>query len=262
MPRLGLGTWPLTDDEAEVAVTQAIERGYRLFDTAHAYGNEEGVGRALRAAPVPREELFVTSKLNGQWHGYAEAQEAFAMSAGRLGLDYLDLFLIHWPLPSRDRYVDAWRGLVQLLEDGRVRAIGVSNFKAAHIDRLLAATGVGPDVNQVELNPTTTRDGIRAYDAEHGIVTQAWTPLGPGGDLLSDPAIVAIAQRHGRTPAQVVLRWHMELGHSAVPKSADPTRMAANIAVFDFELAPEDVAAISALDRGESAATDSDAFGH
>ena len=144
----------------------------------------------------------------------------------------------------------------------RVRAIGVSNFKAAHIDRLLAATGVAPDVNQVELNPTTTRDAIRAYDAEHGIVTQAWAPLGQGGALLSEPTIVAIARRHGRTPAQVVLRWHIELGHTAVPKSADPTRMAANLAVFDFELAPEDVAAISALDRGESAATDSDALGH
>jgi 2,5-diketo-D-gluconate reductase A len=262
MPRLGLGTWPMTDREAEAAVARAIEIGYRLVDTAYAYGNETGVGKGLRAGGVAREELFVTTKLNGEWHGYREAQEAFAASAERLGLDYVDLYLIHWPLPGQDRYVDAWRGLAQLLADGRVRAIGLSNFKPAHIDRLLAETGVVPDVNQIELNPRVTRDVVRAYDAAHGIVTESWSPIGMGGDLLAEPGIVRVAERHGRTPAQVVLRWHIELGLVVIPKSADPGHMRENLEVFDFALAPDEVAAISALDRGEGAALDSDAVGH
>jgi 2,5-diketo-D-gluconate reductase A len=153
LPRLGLGTWPMNDDEAETAVARAIETGYRLIDTAYKYGNEKGVGRGLRAGGVARADLFVTTKLNGEWHGYAEAREAFAASADRLGLDYVDMYLVHWPLPAQDRYVDAWRGLLGLLEDGRVRAIGTSNFKPAHLDRLIAATGVAPDVNQIQLNP-------------------------------------------------------------------------------------------------------------
>ena len=169
MPQIGLGTWPMSDDEAETAVAQAIGLGYRLFDTAYAYGNEAGVGRGLRAGGVAREELFVTTKLNGEFHGYREAQDALTASAGLLGLDYVDLYLIHWPLPARDRYVDAWRGLLKLLEDGKVRAIGTSNFKPAHIDRLLEETGVAPDVNQIELNPTLTRERTRDYDAGHGI---------------------------------------------------------------------------------------------
>lgn len=263
MPQIGLGTWPMGSAQAQTAVEQAIDVGYRLFDTAYAYGNEAGVGAGLRAGGVPREELFVTTKLNGQWHGYDAAQEALAASAKRLGLDYVDLYLIHWPLPSSDRYVDAWKGLAKLLEDGRVRAIGTSNFKAAHIDRLLAETGVVPDVNQIELNPSVTREAMRAYDTGHGIVTQSWTPIGgDGGVLLDEPAIVEIAQRRGRTPAQVVLRWHVELGLSAVPKSANLERMAANIDVFDFTLTPAEMAAISALDRGEAAAFDSDRIGH
>jgi 2,5-diketo-D-gluconate reductase A len=262
IPRLGLGTWPMSDAEAEVAVAQAIEAGYRLVDTAYAYGNEKGVGRGLRASGVPREELFVTTKLNGEWHGYQAAQEAYQASADRLGLDYVDLYLIHWPLPGRDRFADAWKGLVKLLEDGRVRAIGLSNFKPSHIDRLLAETGVVPDLNQIELNPTVTRDAVRAYNAEHGIVTQSWSPIGRGGDLLAEPVITALAERYGRTPAQIVLRWHMELGLVTVPKSADPGRMRANLDIFDFALAPDEVSAISALDQGEAAATDSDVFGH
>jgi 2,5-diketo-D-gluconate reductase A len=262
MPRLGLGTWPMDDAEAEVAVARAIETGYRLIDTAYKYGNETGVGRGLRAAGVPREELFVTTKLNGEWHGEAEAQQAFAASAERLGLEYVDLYLIHWPMPWQDRYVDAWRGLLRLLADGRVRAIGTSNFKPAHLDRLYAETGVFPDVNQIQLSPPVARPEARRYHREHGIATQSWSPLGRGGDLLAEPAVTTVAERYGRTPAQVVLRWHLELGLNPVPKSSDPRRMRDNLDVFDFTLTADEVAAVSALDQGEKVADDSDTTGH
>ncbi|GAA3422290.1 aldo/keto reductase [Streptosporangium vulgare] len=262
IPQVGLGTWPMSDEEAEVAVAEAVEMGYRLVDTAYAYRNETGVGRGLRASGVPREELFVTTKLNGEWHGYDAAQEAYQASLDRLGLDYADLYLIHWPLPRKDRYVEAWKGMVKLLEDGRVRAIGVSNFKPAHIDRLLAETGVVPDVNQIQLNPFFTRDEPRAYDAAHGIATQSWGPIGQGGDLLAQPVVKDAAERHGRTPAQIVLRWHIELGLITVPKSSSPERMRSNADIFGFTLTPEEVAELSALDRGEAAATDSDSTGH
>ncbi|WP_440106625.1 aldo/keto reductase [Streptosporangium sp. H16] len=262
IPQVGLGTWPMSDEEAEVAVAEAVEMGYRLVDTAYAYRNETGVGRGLRASGVPREELFVTTKLNGEWHGYDAAQEAYRASLDRLGLDYADLYLIHWPLPRKDRYVEAWKGMVKLLEDGRVRAIGVSNFKPAHIDRLLAETGVVPDVNQIQLNPFFTRDEPRAYDTAHGIATQSWGPIGQGGDLLAQPVVTAAAERHGRTPAQIVLRWHIELGLITVPKSSSPERMRANADIFDFALTPEEVSELSSLDRGEAAATDSDSVGH
>ncbi|MER5650758.1 aldo/keto reductase [Streptosporangium sp. NPDC002524] len=262
IPQVGLGTWPMSDDEAEVAVAEAVEMGYRLVDTAYAYRNETGVGRGLRASGVPREELFVTTKLNGEWHGYDAAQEAYQASLDRLGLDYADLYLIHWPLPRKDRYVEAWKGMVKLLEDGRVRAIGVSNFKPAHIDRLLAETGVVPDVNQIQLNPFFTRDETRAYDAAHGIATQSWGPIGQGGDLLEQPVVTGAAERHGRTPAQIVLRWHIELGLITVPKSSSPERMRSNADIFGFTLTPEEVSGLSALDRGEAAATDSDSTGH
>jgi 2,5-diketo-D-gluconate reductase A len=262
MSQIGLGTWPMSDDEAESAVVAGVEAGYRLFDTAYAYGNEEGVGRGLRACGLPREELFVTTKLNGQWHGYLEAQQAWADSARRLGVDYIDLFLIHWPLPSQDRYVEAFRGLGRLLEDGKVRAIGGSNFKPAHLQRVIEETGLVPDVNQIELNPHTIREGSRAYHADNAIVTQSWAPIGHGRELLREPAIVEIARAHERTPAQIVLRWHIELGCAVIPKTSRPERMAENIAIFDFTLGADELAAISALDRGEGHADDSDVFGH
>ena len=262
LPQLGFGTWPMGDDEAEQTVAQAIQVGYRLFDTAHFYRNEEGVGRALRASGLPREELFVTTKLSGSSHGYDEAQRAFAASARRLDLEYVDLYLIHWPQPWQDLYVEAWRGLAKLLADGRVRAIGVSNFKPAHIDHLLAETAVVPDVNQIELNPFVTRETARAYHQSHGIVTQSWSPIALGGQLLREPTITEIAARHGKTAAQVVLRWHIELGLSAVPKSVNPERIATNIEIFDFALSSEEVSAISALDRGEHSAEDSDQTGN
>ena len=262
MPQLGLGTWPMSAAEAERAVPTAIEAGYRLVDTAHAYGNEDGVGRGLRASGLPREDLFVTTKLNAEWHGVREVREAFADSTRKLGVDYLDLFLIHWPNPAQDRYVDAWRGLCRLLDEELVRAIGVSNFKPAHLDRLLESTGVAPAVNQIELNPYVPRPETRAYHERHGIVTQSYSPLDRGGELLGEPVVVAAAERLGRTPAQVVLRWHVQQGLALAVKSSDPQRQAQNLDVFGFELTGQELEGLAALDRGETAATDSDTFGH
>lgn len=262
MPRLGLGTWPLKGDDAARVVAGALDSGYRLVDTAFAYGNEDGVGRGIKASSVPREDVFVTTKFNKESHSVAGVHKAFADSAHALGVDYIDLMLIHWPNPAYDHYVDAWRGLIELLEAGDVRAIGLSNFKPAHIDRLLAETGVVPDVDQIQLNPGVTREGPRAYNAEHGIVTESWSPLGPGSDLLTEPVITGLAQKLGRTPGQIVLRWHIELGLVTIPKSGNLDRIRTNLDIFDFALTPEDVDAISSLDKGEAAATDSDTAGH
>jgi 2,5-diketo-D-gluconate reductase A len=263
MPRLGLGTAGPGDAQIERAVVDAIDVGYRSFDTAENYRNEGGVGNGLRASGLPREELFVTTKLNKKWHGRDLVAQALDASLERLGLDYVDLYLIHWPNPQQDRYVEAWEGLVALLDAGRVRAIGTSNFKPAHLERIISATGVAPDLNQIELSPWHTRDASRAYDAEHGIVTESWSPLGGGGaDVLKEPRVVELAETYGRSPAQVVLRWHMELGLVTVPKASHPDRMRQNLDIFDFTLSAEDVAALSALDQGEAAATDSDRVGH
>lgn len=263
MPRLGLGTWPMDDATAETTVATAIELGYRLVDTAENYRNEVGVGRGLKASGVPREELFVTTKFNKRWHGVDLVAEAYERSLDRLGLDYIDLLLVHWPNPDQDRYVEAVRGLARLLEAGRLRAIGTSNFKPAHLERVIAETGIVPDVNQIQLSPTVTRESARAYHAEHGIVTQSWSPIGgQSNDVLREPVVVEVAERHGRTPAQVVLRWHMELGLTTVPKSENPERLRQNLDIFDFSLSAEEVAAISGLDRGDAAGADSDAFGH
>jgi 2,5-diketo-D-gluconate reductase A len=262
MPMLGLGTSPMNDADAEAAVTSAIGLGYRLIDTAHDYGNEEGVGRGIRSSGIPREELFLTTKLNAEWHGLQEAQDAFAMSAEKLGVDYIDLFLIHWPNPRQDRYVDAFRGLIELLRTGRVRAIGLSNFKPEHAQRVIDETGAVPDVNQIELDPTVAREEPRAYHRRHDIVTESWSPLGAGNDLLQLAPITEIAAKHGRSPAQIVLRWHVQIGAVPIPKSANPGRQAENLAVFDFELDDDDMTKLATLDRGESAATDSDSFGH
>ncbi|MGX6447875.1 aldo/keto reductase [Patulibacter sp. S7RM1-6] len=262
IPRLGLGTWPMDDAEVEQAVVEATGIGYRLIDTAFNYGNEVGVGRGMKASGVPREELFVTTKLNKEDHGVDEVQRAFERSATKLDVDYIDLFLIHWPNPAHDRYLDAYKGLVKLLEDGRVKAIGLSNFKPAHVERVLEATGVVPDVDQIELDPTKTRADTRTYLADKGIACEAWSPLGQGGALLQDDVIAGIAQAHDRTPGQIVLRWHMELGNVTVPKSSNLERMRKNLDIFDFALGEEEVAAISALDEGEGGVTDSDDFGH
>src|SRR5919106_6240397 len=248
MPALGLGTSPMPDRQAEEIVAAALRDGYRLIDTAENYRNEGGVGRGIRASGVDRDEIFVTTKFNERWHGEAEARRAFANSAERLGLAHIDLLLIHWPVPAQDRYVDAWRGLLSLLENGSVRAAGVSNFKPAHLDRLLDATGVAPHVNQIELDPRHSRAEERSYHAAHGIITESWSPIGAGGDLLAEPAIVDLARSRSKTPAQIVLRWHVQLGLTPIPKTSRPERMAENIDVFDFELGEDEMSALATLD--------------
>nr|WP_156699159.1 aldo/keto reductase [Streptomyces sp. Z38] len=233
---MGLGTWPMDDAEAERAVTTALEAGYRLIDTAANYRNETGVGRAVAGAGVPREEIVVTTKLPGRHHGYEETLASFEESRARLGLEYVDLYLIHWPLPRVGKYVDSWKAMIKLREDGLVRSIGVSNFTPAHIARLEKETGVLPSVNQVELHPFFPQDELRAHHADKGVLTESWSPLGRGSQLLDDLAVAAVADAHGVTPAQAVLRWHLQLGALPVPKSSDPERQRANLDVFGFEL--------------------------
>lgn len=263
MPQLGLGTWPMDDAEAERVVAEAIGLGYRLVDTAENYKNERGVGLGLKASGVAREDLFVTTKFNKEWHGVDLAAEACERGLDRLGLDYLDLLLIHWPNPQHGKYIEAWEGLVELLESGRVKAIGTSNFKPTHLDRIIEATGVIPDVNQIQLSPLTTRLEARAYHKERGIVTQSWSPIGgQGGGVRNEPKVLQLAEKYGKTPVQVVLRWHLDSGLTVVPKSSDPERLAQNLDVFDFQLEPDDVMSLAALDQGEAAAADSDQFGH
>ena len=262
MPMLGLGTSPMGDRQAEEVVAAALRDGYRLIDTAENYGNEGGVGRGIRASGIDRDEVFVTTKFNERWHGEAEARQAFANSAERLGLAHIDLLLIHWPNPQKDRYVDAWKGLLSLLQDGSVRAIGVSNFKPTHLDRLLEATGVAPHVNQIHLDPTRSRPEARAYHAAHGIVTESWSPIGAGGGLLADPTLVDLARRRSKTPAQIVLRWHVQLGLVPIPKTSKQERLPENRDVFDFELTDDEMGELARLDRGDEGVTDSDRFGH
>ncbi|MHC3474554.1 aldo/keto reductase [Streptomyces sp. 7R007] len=245
LPALGLGTWPMDDAEAERAVSQAVEAGYRLVDTATNYRNETGVGRALARGAVPREELVVTTKLPGRHHGYEETLASFEESRARLGLGYVDLYLIHWPLPRVDKYVDSWRAMIKLREEGLVRSIGVSNFTAGHIERLEKETGVLPSVNQIELHPLFPQDEVRAFHAAKGILTESWSPLGQGSGLLEDAVIGGIADDLGVTPAQVVLRWHVQLGAVPIPKSSDPARQRANLDVFGFELDADQVKAVS-----------------
>jgi 2,5-diketo-D-gluconate reductase A len=262
MPSIGLGTYPLTDREVREAIVVAAEVGYRLFDSAHRYRNEAGVGDGVRATGLPREDLFVTTKLDGEWQGKDRALRGIDASLKRMKLEYVDLLLIHWPIPQRDEYVSTWRTFEAIAASGKARSIGVSNFKPAHLDRLLAETGVVPAVNQIQLSPLTARTESRAYDATHRIVTQAWSPLAPGSGLLSDPVVAGIATSHGRTAAQVILRWFQHIDVIPVPKSGHPVRIAENFDVFDFELTDNEVAAISALDLGEQHAVDSDSFGH
>lgn len=261
MPIIGYGTWPIPDREAENLVAAALDVGYRLIDTAEMYRNEAGVGRGIRASGIDRDEAFVTTKLSERWHGYEEAKQAFANCSKRLGLEYIDLFLIHWPNPSLGKYVEAWRGMIELLEQGDVKAIGVSNFKPSHLQRLIDETGVAPHVNQIQLNPWVSRAAERDYHKSHGIVTESWAPIGKGGGLLGDPVIADLARARGRTPAQVVLRWHLQLGLIPIPKTARRDRLAPNLDVFDFSLSDEEMVVISELDNGEREAVDSDTIG-
>ncbi|MEU0124930.1 aldo/keto reductase [Streptomyces albidoflavus] len=249
MPQLGFGVWQVPDDEAFTAVGAALDAGYRSIDTAAAYGNEEGTGKAIARSGIPREELFVTTKLWNSDHGYDAALRAFDSSLEKLGLDHVDLYLIHWPLPARDTAVDTYKALEKIYSEGRARAIGVSNFLPEHLERLIDATSVIPAVNQIELHPHLQQRAAREYHDEQGITTEAWSPLGQGKGLLEVPAVVAIARKHNVTPAQVVLRWHVQLGNVAIPKSVTPSRIVENIDVFSFELDEEDMAAIRALNE-------------
>ncbi|MFF9193702.1 aldo/keto reductase [Streptomyces sp. SBR177] len=249
IPQLGFGVFQVPDDETTAAVTAALEAGYRSIDTAAIYGNEAGVGRALAASGIAREELFVTTKLWNADQGYEATLRAFDDSLAKLGLDHVDLYLIHWPAPARDLYRDSWRALERLAEEGRIRAAGVSNFQPEHLRRLMDGAALTPVVNQIELHPALQQSELRAVHAEHGIATEAWSPLAQGA-VLDDPAITAIAAAHGKSPAQVVIRWHLQLGNVVIPKSVTPARIRANAEVFDFALTDAEMATIAGLDRG------------
>lgn len=248
MPQLGFGVFQVPDDETTAAVTAALAAGYRSIDTAAIYGNEEGTGRALAESGIPREELFITSKLWIEDLGYEPTLAAFEASLDKLGLEYLDLYLIHWPAPESDKYADSWLALEKLQADGRVRAIGVSNFLPEHVQRLVDLGGTVPAVNQVELHPALQQRDVAVFNGTHGIATEAWSPLAQGA-VLDDPAVVEIAARHGRTPAQVVLRWHLQQGRVVIPKSVTPSRIRENLDVFGFTLSAGELAAVDALER-------------
>ncbi|WP_127360858.1 aldo/keto reductase [Actinacidiphila soli] len=262
MPQLGFGVWQVPDDEARAAVKTALEAGYRSIDTAAIYANEKGTGQAIADAGLPRDELFVTTKLWNAEHGYDSTLRAFDASLERLGLEYVDLYLIHWPVPSRALYLDTWRAFEKLYADGRTKAIGVSNFPVAQLQEVLDEGSVVPAVNQIELHPNLPQAELRAFHAAHGIATEAWSPLGSGRGLLEDPALAAIATKHGETPAQVVLRWHIQIGDIVIPKSVTPSRIRENIDVFDFELDADDLAAIDALDNGTRLGPDPATFNY
>ena len=249
MPQLGFGVFQVPNDETQRAVEAALAAGYRSIDTAAIYGNEEGVGRALAGSGIARDELFITSKVWNSEQGYDSTLRAYDDALERLGLDHLDLFLIHWPTPEKDLYADTWRALEKIYADGRVRAIGVSNFQPEHLDRIASENGIVPVLNQVELHPSFQNREVAEANAARGILTEAWSPIAQG-DVLADPVVVSLAERHGKTPAQVVLRWHLQQGRIVIPKSVTPSRIAENLNLFDFELAAADLAAIDALENG------------
>jgi 2,5-diketo-D-gluconate reductase A len=256
IPQLGFGVFQVPPHDTQATVEQALEVGYRHLDTAQMYGNEAEVGAAVAASGIPRDELWITTKLNNGFHRPDDARRAFADSLERLRLDQVDLFLIHWPLPTRydGDYVSTWETLVELREDGRARSVGVSNFEPDHLDRIVDATGVVPAVNQIEVHPFFGNEAARAAGARLGITTEAWAPIAKGR-VNDDPTITEIAQRLGRTPAQVALRWHLQRGDVVFPKSTHVERMRENFAIFDFEVGDDDMAAITALDRGEDGRT-------
>lgn len=259
MPQLGTGIWQIEDTTTPEVVAEALRVGYRLIDGAAAYKNEAGMGRGIRDSDVARDQIFVTSKLWNDAQGHDAALRAFDATMERSGLDYLDLYLIHWPLPAMDAYVDSWKALIRLRDEGRVRSIGVANFHEPHLRRLIDETGVAPALNQIELHPSLVQERMRAVNTQLGIVTQSWTPLGRS-DSFDAPAIRDAAARTGRTVAQVILRWHIQHGLSVIPKSEKPERLAENFDVLDFTLTPEEMSAIDALDRGHRTGPDPDTF--
>lgn len=250
IPQLGLGIWQVPDADTARVVGTAFELGYRHIDGAAGYGNEKGLGRAIHASGLPRADLFITTKLGNPDQGHKEALKALDVSLAKLGLDYVDLYLIHWPCPGHDRFVDSWKALIEARGAGKVRSIGVSNFRAQDIERVVEATGVVPAVNQIELHPLLQQTELRAYGNAHGIVTESWSSLAHGGELLVHPGLQAIAGKHGKTVAQVILRWHVQLGLVAFPKSVTPARIAENAAIFDFVLDAGDMAQIATIDAG------------
>jgi 2,5-diketo-D-gluconate reductase A len=256
IPQLGFGVFQIPEDETAEAVRHALDAGYRHIDTAKVYGNERQVGEAVRDFD---EHVYVTTKLWNSDQGTDSARRAFEASFERLGLDHIDLYLIHWPLPSEGKYVDTWRTLIELSEDDRLRSIGVSNFQPAHLDDIVEATGVTPVINQIELHPYLQQRELRSYHAEHGIVTEAWSPLAQG-EVLDDTVLAEIGEAHGKTPGQVVLRWHIQLGNVVFPKSVTPERIRENFDIFGFELSDDDMDRIETLDRGERTGPDPDAF--
>ena len=263
IPVLGLGTSPLVGGESVRQVRTALEAGYRLIDTAENYRNEDAVGQAIRESGIDRSEIFITTKFNRRWHSVDGVRQAYEASLKRLGIDYIDLMLVHWPNPDQDRYVEAVQGLQAILDNGGLRAIGTSNFKPAHLQRVQEETGIIPNVNQIQLSPYSTRSESREYHTAHDIVTESWSPLGASSDKLrSDSLIISIADDHDKSATQVVLRWHVQLGLIVIPRSSHPGRIAENIDIFDFELTEEEMSKISSLDRGESVVTDSDVSGH
>lgn len=250
IPQIGLGVWRTPNDKAADAVATALSTGYRHVDTASVYENEDGVGEGLRRSDVPRDDIFLTTKVWNVDQGFDATLRAFDASLGRLGLDHVDLYLIHWPAPKLGHYVETWKALIRLREEGRAKSIGVSNFAAEHLDRLISETGMAPALNQIELHPRFQQKAMREANAERGIATQSWSPLGQG-QLLSDPVIAKLAEKHGRTAAQIVIRWHIDSGLVVIPKSVTPARIEENFGVFDFGLDADDMAAIEKLDSAD-----------
>jgi diketogulonate reductase-like aldo/keto reductase len=261
IPQLGFGVFQVPEEDTAETVRRALDVGYRSIDTAAAYGNEAGVGEAIRASGLDRGEVFVTTKLPNHSHGHDAALRAFEQSFDALDLDYVDLYLIHWPIPADDRYVETWAALCELKASGRTRSIGVSNFMVEHLERIIDATGEVPVLNQVELHPQFQQEELRRYHRRHGILTEAWSPLGQGRGLLEDPTIAEIAAARDRTPAQVVLRWHIQLGNVVIPKSVTPSRIEENFRIFDFELNAEEMEALAGLDTGRRLGPDPATFG-
>lgn len=260
IPQLGFGVWQVPDDEVGPAITTALQTGYRHIDTARIYGNEAGTGAALADSGLSADEVFLTTKVWNDDQGYDATLRAFDASEKRLGRP-VDLYLVHWPAPKQDTFVDTFRALMQLRDDGRIRAAGVCNFEIEHLQRVHDELGEFPAINQIELHPYLQQAQLRDFHARHGIVTEAWSPLASGGDVLTDETIGRIAERHGRTPAQVILRWHLQLGNVVIPKSVTPSRIAENFDIFGFELSAEDLTAIAGLDRGLRTGPDPREFG-
>ena len=260
IPQLGFGVFQIDPSDTAEKVAKALEIGYRHIDTAQMYGNEAEVGEGIRQAGIGRDELFVTTKCNNSNHSRLDSQKALDESLEKLGLDHIDLYLIHWPLPGKDLYVDTWRGFEEAVKDGKVRSIGVSNFQTHHLDRLAEETETVPAVNQIELHPHMQQMALRSYDQRKGIATEAWSPIGQGKGVIDEPVIEGIAKKYDKSGAQVTLRWHIQLGNIVFPKSVTESRIQENFEIFDFELTDEDMSAIAELEKAERLGPDPDKF--